>query len=98
MTVFEVLTEMIGTEELLRLIALAELVYVGQVCSTSLPIRRRIVWKLFATISANIKSCELSRWRRWLLEVVIGWWNSGQRVECAVILTIEGGARPRMLA
>ena len=52
MAVFEVLSEVISAEELLRLVAFAKLVNVIEVLSTLIPLRR--IGKFFAAISTCI--------------------------------------------
>lgn len=48
----EVLSEMIGPEELLRLIAFPKIVYVVEVFGTVVPLRW--VWELFSTVAACV--------------------------------------------
>lgn len=55
-TVFQMLPEMVGTEEFLRLVALAELVHRGQMFEASVPIRSRHVGELFAAVAANVRT------------------------------------------
>lgn len=52
MAVFQVLSKVIGAEELLGVVAFAEFVHVIQVFGAYLPIRRH--WKLFTAITAYI--------------------------------------------
>jgi hypothetical protein len=52
MTVFQVLSKMIGAEKLLGMVALAKLVHVIQMFGPSLPICGQ--WELFAAIAAHI--------------------------------------------
>jgi hypothetical protein len=54
MTVLEVLSEMIGSEKFLGLVALAKLVHVGKVVYSAIPIRLRVVGKLFTAESAGV--------------------------------------------
>ena len=54
MTVLEVLAEMISSEELLGLVAFAELVHVGQMVYSMFPIWLRMTWELFAAVTAGI--------------------------------------------
>ena len=52
MAVFEMLTEVVGAEEFLCLVALSELVHVVEMFCAKIPARR--VGELFATIATNI--------------------------------------------
>lgn len=52
MAVFEVLTEVVGAEELLRLVALSKLMHVVEVFGAKIPPRR--VGKFFATVTTDI--------------------------------------------
>jgi hypothetical protein len=52
MAVFEMLAEVIGTEEFLRFVTLTKFVYVVEVFRAKLPARR--IGKLFSTVAANI--------------------------------------------
>lgn len=77
MTVFEVLTKVIGAKELLALVALAKLVNIGEVIAPSHHIALGKVGKYLATVSAQIElgqrsggsgssssSGGMGRWRR----------------------------------
>lgn len=61
MAVFKVLPEMVGTEELLGLVAFAKLVHLGQVFVALRPVGRRVVREVFATVAAHVEFC---RWVR----------------------------------
>ncbi len=56
MTVLEMLSEVIGSEELLGLVAFAEFVHVGEVVYPTIPVRLRVVRELLATVPAHV--CE----------------------------------------
>ena len=55
MTMLQMLTKMIDTEESLVFIAFAKCVYAVEMCTTCFPIRGWFVGKLCATIPANIE-------------------------------------------
>jgi hypothetical protein len=59
--VLQVLSEVVGAEELLRLVALAKLVHIGQVLKARLPVGRR--GKLLAAVAARVRGGRLV-WRR----------------------------------
>lgn len=92
------LTEVVGAEELLRLIAFTELVYVGEMLATGVPIGRGIVWKLFAAVSASIERRHRVQRRCRLTRAVFGRRDGGRRVEGGVVLTAKDRTRPGMLA
>lgn len=54
MAVFEMLSEMVGAEEFLRLVALAEFVHRRQVLDSSGPIRSGDVGEFVAAIAADV--------------------------------------------
>lgn len=54
MAVFQVLAEMVGAEELLCVVALAELVHAGQVLEAAVPVRLREVGELLAAVPACV--------------------------------------------
>ena len=54
-TMFQVLTEVIGSEKLLPLVTLPKLVYEAQVLGANIPLWR--VRKFFTTVAADITSC-----------------------------------------
>ena len=60
--VFQMLPEMVGTEELLRLVTLAELVHGRQMLDASTPVGRRHVGKFIAAVTAHIRVRR--SWRR----------------------------------
>jgi hypothetical protein len=59
MTVLQVLSKMVGTEELLGLVALAKFVHVIQVLGPSVPIRW--IRKLFTAISTDVGCSRMGR-------------------------------------
>jgi len=100
MAMLEMLAEMVGTEEFLRLIAFDKFMLVGEMCSARIPIRLWIVRELIATIAACIKSCNLVGWRRWrmLSRTIVRRGDRGRGVESIIVTTVEGGAGPVLLA
>lgn len=86
------LTEMIGTEELLGLVAFAEFMHILEVGHPGFPIRSRIVGKLFTAISANIGRDRIHGRRRVI--GVIAWRNLGLNMEGSIIISGEGSAGP----
>jgi hypothetical protein len=61
MTVFKVLAEMIGSEKLLGLVALPELMLLTEMFRTHIPIGW--VWKFLAAITAHVKGSRMDvRW------------------------------------
>ena len=58
MTMFQMLTEMVGTKEFLRLVAFTELVYTVEVRTPCFPVWGWLVGKLCATVPACIERCE----------------------------------------
>lgn len=89
MAVFEVLAEMVGTEELLRLVALAELVGLVKVIDAIFPVGR--VDELLATVSATIgcsgvEAPELLR--RGVVVVALSWDMGSEGVHRG---RVEGG-------
>jgi hypothetical protein len=56
----QMLTEMIGSEELLRLIAFSKFVNMVQVLGANVPLRG--IWEFFSTITTNV--CAAGRRRR----------------------------------
>ena len=63
-----------------------------------IPIRSRLVRKLFTTVATSVESRKLVHWCWRLGRVVFRRWNSGRRVECKIVLAVESGAGPRVLA
>jgi hypothetical protein len=59
--VLQVLSEVVGAEELLRLVALAKLVHVSQMLKARLPVGRR--GKLLAAVAARVRGGRLVRRR-----------------------------------
>ena len=78
MTVLQVLSEMICTEEFLCLIAFTELVLRYKMLLPLIPIGRRFVCKLVATVATNIKRgdavCGVARWLLLLAGAGVGGW------------------------
>lgn len=66
MAVLKMLPEMVRAEELLTLVAFAELVHLGEMLVALGPVGRRVVRKGFATISAHVELC---RWVWWSLRL-----------------------------
>lgn len=54
MAVFQVLAEMVGAVELLRVIALAEFMHASQVLEAAVPVRLRVIGEFFAAVPACI--------------------------------------------
>ena len=98
MTVLQVLSEVIGSKELFRLIALAKFMYILKMLSAFIPIRSWIVGKLLATIAASIKGCERIQGglSMGLARASICRWNGGGGVKSGVVVALESGARPGM--
>lgn len=57
MAVFEMLTEVVGTEELLGMIALAEFVHCSQVIEPAVPIGLREIGEIFAAVATRVVRC-----------------------------------------
>ena len=94
MTMLQMLAEMVGTKELLGLVAFTKLVYTIEMRTTCFPIWGWFVGKLLATVAAGIKCCERGgrlRGLRLRRAGVGGWYVSGS-VERAIEAAIEGGA------
>ena len=96
MTVLQMLAEMVGTEELLGLVAFAEFMYTVEMRTTCFPIRSWLIGELCSTVAASIECCERGGRRRGLKlgRSVVGGWYVGRRVEGAVETAVQGGARP----
>lgn len=92
----QMLAEMVGTKELLGLVAFAKLVYTVEMRATCFPIRSWLVGKLCATVAASIKCCERGgrRWGLRLGRTTVGGWYVSRRVERAIETAVEGGAGP----
>jgi len=54
MTVLEMLAEVVGAEELLGIVALAEFVHCGQMLEPTVPIGLREIGKFLAAITARV--------------------------------------------
>lgn len=96
----QVLAEMVGTKELLGLVAFAKLMYTVEMRTTCFPVRSWLVGKLCATVAASIERCERGGRRRGLRlrrTVVCRWYVSGG-VERVTEIVVEGGARPGMFS
>lgn len=63
-----------------------------------IPVWSRLVRKLFTTVTTSVESCKLIHWCWRLGRVVFRRWNSGRWVECKIVLAVEGGAGPGVLA
>ena len=55
---FQMLTEMVGSKEFLRLVAFTELVYTVEVRTPCFPVWGWVIGKLLATVTACIVRCE----------------------------------------
>lgn len=99
MTVLKVLAKVICTKELLRLVTFTKFVLISEVCSTRIPVRLGFIWKLIAAVATDVEGCNLigSRWGRLRGRSIVGWCNSGGRIECIVVITFESGTRPVLL-
>jgi hypothetical protein len=83
--VLQVLPEVVGAVELLRIVALAELVHARQVLEPPIPVYLGVIWEVFAAVPAHIvrrTGASLVRWRH----------GSGERG----LKTDECGTRPRI--
>lgn len=93
MAVFQVLPEMVGAEEFLRLVAFAEFVDVGEMGDPFLPVRVRLVGEFLSAIAADVDGGELVGGGGELAVGVVGIWRDGcGRVEGALVGVREGGA------
>lgn len=54
MAVLEMLAEMVCTEELLRIVAFAELVYDGEMLESAVPVWLGMIGKLLAAVAAGV--------------------------------------------
>ena len=89
MAVFEVLSEMIGPEEFLALVTFAELVYVDDMAPAGCPVRRGVVGKVLATVSADVSRGRTRRgWRLGVGRVVCRGGNSCRRMECSIDVSL----------
>lgn len=98
MTVLQMLAEMIGTKELLRLVAFTKLMYTVEMCAPCFPVWGWLVGKLCATVTACIECCQGAGGGRGLRlgRTVVGWWYVVGRVERAIETVVEDGTRPRV--
>ena len=92
----QMLAEMVGTKELLRLVAFTKFVDAIEMRTPCFPVRGWLVGKLCATVTAGIECCQrVGRRRRLRLRrTAVGGWYVIGRVECAIKTVVEGGARP----
>lgn len=98
MTMLEVLSEVIGTEELLALVALAELVHDGQVLTASNPVGGRIVGELETAIATDVV-LGVGAWLTCLRMVGVGMRrDSSAGMEDGFVGAVQGGTRPRVEA
>ena len=63
MTMLQMLPEMVGTKELLGLIAFTEFVYTVEMRTPSFPIWGWLVGKLYATVTASVECSQGGRRR-----------------------------------
>lgn len=96
--VFEMLTEMIGAVELLRLVAFTEFVFGAEMPATVLPIRGRVVGELFAAVAAHIEGHRFVDWRMPRIWASSGRLDGGEWEKNSVIIVAEDGACPGMKA
>ena len=93
MAVLEMLTEMVGTEEFLGLVALAEFVCAVQMASALLPVGRWLIGELETAVAAGI----VCRWHRLgLTREVLRGWELGGREESGGVILSENCAGPGM--
>ena len=94
----QMLTEMVGTKELLGLIAFTKLVYTVEMRTPCFPVWGWLVGKLCATVTACIEWCQRGGGGRGLRlgRAVVGGWYIVGRVECAIKTVVEDGTRPGM--
>ena len=89
-TVFQVLPEVIGAEELLTLVAFSKFVNIGQMSDTIVPIRLWLVGEFLAAITADVYSSDgVCRWRRLVRSLGR---NSCRRMEGAFVVACERSA------
>lgn len=96
----QMLAEMVGTKELLGLIAFAKLMYTVQMRSTCFPVRSWLIGKLCATVAASIECRKRGGRRRGLRlrRTVVGGWYVSRGIERITEIAVEGGARPRVFS
>lgn len=98
MTVFQVLTEMVGTKELLRLVAFTKLVYTVEVRTPCFPVWGWLIGKLCATVTACIERCKRGGGGRGLRlrRTVVGRRYVVGSIERAIKTIIKDGTGPGM--
>ena len=90
----EMLPEVIGTEELLTLVAFTELVNGSQMFASYQPIGLWNVCELFAAVPTHVVRCDGTRRTLWLAMTIRIWRSCRARVECSFEVAFERGARP----
>ena len=95
---FQMLTEMVGTKEFLRLVAFTKLVYTVEVGTPCFPVWGWLIGKLCATVTACIERCERGGGGRGLRlrRAVVGGRYIIRRVERAIKAVVEDGTGPGM--
>ena len=82
---FQMLTEMVGTKEFLRLVAFTKFVYTVEVRTPCFPIWGWLIGKLCTTVTACIERCERVGGRGLRLRrAVVGRWYVVGSVERAI--------------
>lgn len=92
MAVFEVLSKVIGAEELLALIAFAKFVDLGEMVDPSLPVRSRKIGKLLPTVPTHIGWRQSTGWRCWCMVDTGILWNGSARVKRSLVVAIQFSA------
>lgn len=92
MTVFQVLTEMVCTEELLALVALPKLVHSDEVVAAFGPIRSWKVREILPTISTNVRGCWDTGLLWWSVVDIGVWGNRIARMKCGLVVAVECSA------
>ena len=96
MTVFEMLPEVIGPEELFALVAFTKLVDGGKMIATNHPILCWKVRKLFTTVSAHIEFCRHARLLWWSVVGICVRGNRIARMKGSLVVVVQGSTRPRV--
>ena len=93
---FQMLTEMVGTKEFLRLVAFTKLVYTVEVRTPCFPIWGWLVGKLCTTVTACIERCERGGGGRGLRlgRAIVGRWYVVGSVERAIKTVVQDGTGP----
>lgn len=82
MTVFQMLAEVVGAVKFLRLVAFLELVDIGQMLDTTIPVWLRKIGKFFTTIATSVGgrtvgALRRGRGRRMKSRIVVGESSAG---------------------